>query len=83
MNATAAPEAAIVDSLSRLGLHWNRSRPRIAPVSRFPRLPYSEGFNPEEMSDDRSAQQLVRGVPTKPVQSTAGLNFGIAAIGPA
>jgi hypothetical protein len=83
MNATAAPEAAIVDSLSRLGLHWNRSGPRIPPVSRFPRLPYSEGFNAEEMSDDRSAQQSARGVPTTPVQSTAVLNIAIAAIQPA
>jgi hypothetical protein len=79
MKATAAPEAAIVDSLSRLGLHWNQSR-RLAG---FPRLPFSEGFNPEEMSNDRSAQQSVRGVPTTPVQSTAVLNFGIAAIQPA
>ena len=77
MNATAAPEAAIVDSLSRLGLHWNWSRPNIAPVSWFPLLPYSEGYNSEEMSDDRGAEQSARGVPTTPVQSTAGLNFGI------
>jgi hypothetical protein len=37
----------------------------------------------EKMSDDRSAQQPVRGVPTMPVQSTAVLNFAIAAIQPA
>jgi hypothetical protein len=70
INATASPEAAIVDSLSRLGLHWNRPRARIAlAIVGFTAFPYSEGLNSNDHFHVQGIGSHLRAIPNKSVGS--------------